>query len=618
MTKLTYYTIPLHITFKAPLMVQGAGALSLGLDCAIQRHLDNNNPVIPGSLIRGNLRHAWKAFSKINESEFSKQNIDAFLGNDDAKGKDGYQRDGNAARLNFDYWWTTKCEETPSAMRYRVEIDTTTGASKRGSLQVVENPWPIGTLVTFSGKICAWLSSEEKEQLLTWLPKGITWAHQMGAFKGVGFGEIASVALGTVEDNKATPLTCPADDPDRFGVRLAFDRPICIARPNVGDNNHFSSNHIVPGAAIIATIISQAKALGYDVTQDLCGINELVVSHAHPIDKGEDTQLPLATPLSLAEVDPLTEKKGENKEQIILDMACNPWDPTSQSLNFSSDWKPNTANKVSNLLGQCYPHKRLEVRTRIDAETLAAEEGKLFSMETCATHQHEWVAKIDLGRVANDKKQALKEKLLEILSWGLHPIGKTKAHATVKIVPYPTYIAHQDFPPEALSVSPTKTHQIYIYLQTDARLLLNSFVQGQQTQAADLRNAYDTVWKGWSNNMLTLNDFFAQQKLAGGDFLWHRFGNNPRENYYPELLTTAGSVFVLNYAENDTDEVHLLLQQWQRFGLPQPEQSLLDSQDHKITHWQNNPWLATNGFGAIAINIQFPNGQTKQAKGVEK
>lgn len=53
----------LTLTFTGPLISQATGTIPLGLDAAMQMH--NHHPVINGSLIRGNIRHALTEFAEL-------------------------------------------------------------------------------------------------------------------------------------------------------------------------------------------------------------------------------------------------------------------------------------------------------------------------------------------------------------------------------------------------------------------------------------------------------------------------------------------------------------------------------------------------------------------------
>jgi hypothetical protein len=72
-------------------------------------------------------------------------------------------------------------------------------------------------------------------------------------------------------------------------------------------------------------------------------------------------------------------------------------------------------------------------------------------------------------------------------------------------------------------------------------------------------------------------------------------------------MTEAGAVFLFksNLAEKSEEQVLELLKDWQRYGLPQHAGGDSDSDQgwYRSDSWQENPWINSNGFGEIAVDL---------------
>ncbi|MGH8490903.1 MAG: hypothetical protein ACREXS_19080 [Gammaproteobacteria bacterium] len=133
-------------------------------------------------------------------------------------------------------------------------------------------------------------------------------------------------------------------------------------------------------------------------------------------------------------------------------------------------------------------------------------------------------------------------------------------------------------------------------MQSAARLLPNPGNIPPTNGGDQLLKLYQAAWRELSDHTLELQRFYAQQQLAGGQYLWRRFrkGAHP---YNPELLTVPGSVFVLKLA-GDEKTAREKLQAWLDHGL-----SPLKS-DPYGEDWEQNPYIRANGYGQVAINLK--------------
>jgi len=70
------YTVTL--TFAPGLLTRQAGGIRFGLDQAMLRR--DGKPVLPGTLVKGNLRHAWESLAHNGVEEIGQDEIEALLG----------------------------------------------------------------------------------------------------------------------------------------------------------------------------------------------------------------------------------------------------------------------------------------------------------------------------------------------------------------------------------------------------------------------------------------------------------------------------------------------------------------------------------------------------------
>ena len=187
MSTLQRYTFTVRIRFAAPVVSQSAGAIGHGIDTAPLRSRDDI-PVLPGTLLVGNIREIWEYFVAETKGNVIQQGlIEDWLGQ---AATDSTPRRG---RLIFDEFWCAE-EKGSDVLHHRIAIEQETGKVKEGALQVIASPFAAGKQVAFSGGITAWLhGKDEAEQLKKWLTKGLHSISAMGALKSAGFGRIIGV-----------------------------------------------------------------------------------------------------------------------------------------------------------------------------------------------------------------------------------------------------------------------------------------------------------------------------------------------------------------------------------------------------------------------------------------
>ena len=594
------------LTLQAPILTHTSGSIGFGLDAAMQRD-QQGRPIFAGSLIRGNLRHAWQDLNDITNQP-SQQDIEQWLG----KAADSEQQLPHRASLSFSEYWTdekwteTKTEtnkkDKQTSKRYRIAIDETTGAVKTGALQVIESPYAVNETAEFTGTIDAKISTEDKtdeaiyeetNKLQKALEQAFTLIPAIGALKTNGFGKLlkTNITSKEIKSTRDNPLKEALLTTTQLGLRITPQAPFCFAKPAIGENNHFESEEHIPAAAIVAAIANSINEQQKDYPELNEYLSQLHFTHARAVPTSQNNR-PLAIPLTLV-----------NCNDQFYDIAhCTEPETFSENVPlFLIDWKTEQFNKAEQLLNppsktaiKSTPDIQLKIRTAIEQSTGTAKDNQLFSMETVSPEGFNWLSNISLINIPEAQRATIIQQLHKLLQQPLMQLGKTKASADVQLEKAYSYATKE----QPLNSS---DKQVIIYLQSAARLLPTGYHTAGTNQGEKLQTAYQQAWQELSQESLKLSHFFAQQKLEGGEHWWKRFRQSqPTKSttpYHPEIFTQQGSVFVLDIIN---PEIALpLLAQWQQQGLPQ----LADAPGGE--DWQNNPWIAANGYGEIAINLDI-------------
>jgi hypothetical protein len=605
MSATEYRQFTLSLTVKAPFLSHKAGAQQFGFDMSMFKD-DTGTPAFLGSLIRGNIRHTLEHFKtalgkqKDQKSAAAIREITAVL---ELFGQKSYKENDSPERadLTFDYYW--KLDEDglvpEDQPRYRIGINKSSGTVDSGNLQVIEACYKQGGNAKFTGKIHGKLSREQADQCQKWLDKAAQYLAAIGALKGTGFGRLEAAAQQIKLETPKMAETIPVIQ-DRIGILIKPDRPICIAKPHIVNDNRFSSEEFIPGNVIIGTIARQ-----FPKEAEKNWFNRLRVSHALPMsekDQNEKTINPTrqaVLPLSLGCIQ---KDNKSSKETVIFDLAlCKPElnkallikiNNKLQAPSYQPDWKYSDfkqAKAACNLIDYT-PQRQLIVRTAIEIGTNHADKGKLFSLDCVMPGNTIWCADIDFSGIEDeDDRSEAKRVIANVIKAGLQGLGKTDAIAG--IAEHPSFYNEKN-------IHPIK-EQYILTLQTPARLFAapNNLSATSNEQA--LFELYDDYWKTASHQQLTLSHYFAQQTKMGGEFYRKYYqpkDKSKRESYQPQWMTNPGSVFVLKATkEANIEIVHGLLAEWQKLGLPQ-------AQDKIASDWQNNPYIRQNGFGEIRVN----------------
>ena len=591
---MTPYRLEIKLTLVGPILTKATVASDRGVDAHSARDASSEMYIIPGTLLEGNLSEAWQEIEQLQEAGGILAGIRSLLLGEESK-KGGYEP--RRGRLTVgDLRLDAAAHPVPN-VRNRIRIDQERGAAVRGALQAMECPFEVGQEYVFVGFATLLVDNEAKaSEVAEWVDRGLRWVTHLGSCKSIGFGRIRSVVV-SLQERKSPRAEMVSDsnfDGDRFGIALEPTSPFCFAGKRTTDNL-FESEEYIPGGAIkgaLATMIEVDN--GGDERLLMDNLDKIRFTHAFPSPvseaSGNSSKRPVHPPLSLV-------KFGCELRDIAL---CeHPVLVNGQAPSFSVDWK--SGDDVLSAFGWPNLKKDMRVRTAICFETRRAKEEQLFAYETIVPDGCQWLGTVDLSHVPASDRKNVSRCLQTHLAGGLAFLGKTKAEAEVTVgtdygsaIPSDMNCLRQDGRPFWA-----------ITLQTSA-LLCNPQWESDldPVDPGWLLSAYGDSFADLSSKKLKLIRLFAEQELAGG-YLRQRF-QKPESEYYPYLLTKAGSVFVFTCSDGVTEEAAMeIVAGWIRNGLKLPTwaESMYGSS------WKECPFLPENGFGEVAVNLSWSHKQ---------
>lgn len=589
------FTVTLHI--QGPVISRAVEAGRAGLDAVALRDRDGLE-ALPGSLIRGLLRESWQTFGWSDR-------ITHWLGADPvaarAPDKSPSEYNLKRSRLRFDDHWTVETPGQRHQFRHRIRIEPDTGAVSGGGLMIIETPFAPGATVRFTSHITAEAEDQPTaEALRGWLEKGFRYLPAVGGLKGVGFGRLldAKVSQPALIESKRTlraPAAARSADTSpstlALGLRIVPLDELCFPRPGPKGTlgNRYVTDDIIPGAALKAVL---ARLWSSEDPLRTRYFDTLRITHALPVRRGRDRR-PLAIPYSLAF------REGDTPSHLDLRDFARTSAPAlidGKAPSFQPDWKEKRRTIARTYCGWDQPpSRRLRVRNAIDADTgtvrydSVTASGYLFAMETVVPDAHWWLANLQVPDVAPAQRGALVAKLEALLAQDLEPLGKTKAVARIEALDAPWAFNGCCDP----LIGDGQT--VVIALQSAALLLPWQLACAPTNDGQTLLEAYRTSWSELSHQSLALRHFFARQALGGGVYWWNHFRHKERP-YRPVVLTQPGSVFVLDIVDGRRDDAERTLAGWRDHGLAPIAGTPGGGR------WQDNPWIAENGYGEVAIN----------------
>lgn len=639
------HQLSITLCLQAPVLTQSAGARSQGLDSAMWCY--KGQPALPGSLVKGNIRHALVRINALSGNAIA-GDIAKWFGmpsggastskqaNDDTK--DFAPNVGSAI---FDYAWMYQTKKDNKGegdslnaqqkntkikfiekqdVRTRITINANTGAVEHGHIQTIESPFAVGEYVTFTGKVFIRCNADELVRLQRYLEMALYYIPAIGALKGAGFGRVCAkdCRVNNESGDSSTHVSLskpslPFDATKRYQLQLRLDRPFCISARPLAETNRFESldyipGHVLKGAMAAAFIHRHNAHVGFDL---------LHVSHAFATQTANNAVYPVAAgiiPKSIVIADnqvfDLALLSAGAPRACFLIRECAP--------KFETDWKAEERNTVKEKLSLTVPEldKALSLHTRITPDKNYAEKNGLFSQEEVLPFNDKddltWCATLHIPAESHEK---LNEKTLGELTElyryleteGILNIGRTHAKAQVAI----TQLENDSTAPTAKGSQECALHTAYsgaddtflyvLTLQSDA-LLLPQFLSHEKTLIqstngdASLHQLYEDYWQAQSQN-LQLVSYFATQRQMGGRYYhaYYRRRSNSVDAYQTDWLTEAGSVFVFTVNTSDREHVETMMKAWLDGGLPLHP-------DYGDCTWKDIPYIPQNGYGAVLIN----------------
>jgi CRISPR/Cas system CSM-associated protein Csm3 (group 7 of RAMP superfamily) len=576
------WEIGVEIELLGPILTRSTTGGDHGIDSVFFRD-SQCRLAIPGTLVKGKIREAWDGLRGWNLAGIpDSQTLVKWFGEEAADA----QKEGET-RSNYDP--QRGCVKFPEAfvfedekhakLNIRIAIDDERGAADDGLLLVEERPFAPGEKAKFKGKLLFSGDNTEAESFRLAVKLGLNSLLGLGGNQGVGYGRLlsAEVKEPAAVSGSATAAQ-PAVDTPSWSLILRTEEPLCITEHRPAGNLFQSLEHI-PGGVIKGALATQMHALRdndkYSKLQE--NLDKIRIRHAFARPVGGPS--PLARPLSLVAT-------SKNMHDAVFCAQAQLVD--GEEPRFCVNWKDADWRRLPDNVKRVELLRQTTVRTRIDREKRRAKDEALFAYEsvlpfffdeqTKENKPVEWATTIDFGQVPKEDRNAVQEQLAQLLKFGLYPVGKTEASFTVQIGGA-----------DAEAWDKQMEKMVAVTLVTPALIGDPAELTGKHS-AAELHEYYRKAWESLLPG-LKLSHYFAQQKLAGGVYLWNRF-QKKQQPYQPWLLTTEGSVFV--FEVTDPTAAARALETALTEGLkPYP----------KHTNWQNCPYVAENGYGEISIDV---------------
>lgn len=618
MSEMKSATVTFHVTSP---FITGNGDAPFGmLDATLPRD-DDDRIFFNKSLVRGVFKDALLSMSARAENglcgfgkEKTKHLLKTLFGTSSADADEMQTNDKTdlscdaykPARRNVEFGRLVSAEvfvepkqRNQELVYTRTERDDVLGSVVQGSLQEIELVARVGQAVEFQSRIL-FNQGVDAEACLKLLKLAARAICSIGGNKSAGFGRVASVPefseLEHFAANSGLGSSVQVSQNMISGiVLLKLSEPFLVSAERVGING-FVGSDVIPGGAIKAALADMLGSLNEEESKAL---SETIIDHAFPVYSGQNqAKVQTVLPKSIASLEggKTVINLGQHSGAFVL---MSDEKPVPQAMKLSADWKPSEEQNI--LRGQykilsgdyelpLTPNRSLMVRTAIDGDTSAAKtedgSGQLFSYEMVNPK----------GRDVSDEETSLLwqfniqtkssnffEKLIDILKSGVF-IGKTQAPAhAVKLEEK-----------KSVLIAPLATSAENLIYQV---VLVSDCVMFEALEMENkpgiLRKLYTAYFKHVFGNGVTLRDFHAEQKLAGGYVALRYRGG--RENYMPWCLTSQGSSFTLQIASTEKDSFESKLQEVFANNLP------LSNSVKKRT-WEDCPFVPENGYGSIVIN----------------
>ncbi|MDR7127521.1 RAMP superfamily CRISPR-associated protein [Pseudotabrizicola sp. 4114] len=531
------------LSLKAPFLFPGQDAGRFGYDRVALRDLEGR-AIIPQDQIKGLIRHGLTTMGRADlVAELMGK------GSADARKDSGGAFEPDKGRMFFTDLHCTSEADTRSIDYHRVKIDDESGAAEQGHLMRLEQVFAPESGVTFLGQITLFptTATPNEKTLGHILEAALQCKRHIGAMASIGFGEVTGCTLTPVGETE-TGCKLPAKPHERFLWRFRLDRPYLVDA--IRTDNGYIGQLTIPGGALKGLLARCAALRG--VSLDAKDLANTVFGHASQYTAK-------ALPLSVACV-------REKDIETCHDLAGVAVFPDGVTLQI--DWKTSHEDACAKAFeGSLAPQSRYteRVHTQIDATTGAAKDENLFSTTAIVPEDADFTAIIDTSALSPEGARAI----LGALCTPMLGLGRTDARVLSR------------------ALVPTKppvpaTGKVALVLQTKAWIEVDSLMLRH-----DPLSAYTPAFKAFLSNS-TLCEVHAAQELVG-DYIARQFTAGSR--YMPWLVTSSGSVFVLDVNETDQQRLQKLLGK----GL------CSERRGHTALDWQTCPFVAENGYGAFIV-----------------
>lgn len=632
--------IELTLTVNGPFLSRSSNVGGYGVDVVALRDRDGF-PLLPGSQVRGRIRESLL--------ELYPQVAEAFVGSrlgpvvdrggigEDVDSANGDLATPHGLRTHpwfFGDFHTRQFQQVSpyDGLLTRIAINEETGTAQEGALLVVECAVPQGETADFDGLVTITAGTQsEAEDVARKLIKAACWVPSFGSFRSVGFGRVAKVAAkikeirdwdGTCELSGLTSNLAEfvdgncvkrvrkisTDSVKQSRTRhltVEIEEPFCLGGARRDRNIYRSLKHI-PGSVLKGAISHQLQRI-------------LGLRHREPLDEVKSAGCwqavrehfdklrflaAFAAPETFTDrpvVDPLSLFKGDTEQvhdacrlsgPFLIGKETKPGEFVAPA--FCVDWKKSQTDGW--ISGRLDPAVELRLHTAIESSTRRAKDQHLFGMELVHSVSVDGAAKLNFrGQVSLDpslsdtQQSEIWAELESLMELAAFRIGKTKARARFRLVDC------QATPKLASSCEPVNGQWVMV-LQSAALILDSRAIHDLWVQGVDgSQQLYSDFIHEVSGGALKLMNHFSREALHGG-FLAYR--SNTKE-YQPFLVTEPSTVLVVEAVPKRDTDARKCVGEWFDQGLPLPAWAKARHGESYLT----NPFLRSDGFGEIAVNI---------------
>lgn len=580
------------ITIAGPFITTGVVAAAHGIDAPFLRD-HNRDVIIPGTQIRGILRHVLTAMAEAAPSHLTPTEVSEWFGSASGDAETGFGTGAHGwapvkGRVRFSDLVASDRRGRIDTMT-RIAVDDWTGSVLPGALQVLEQPIKRGETAVFSGTIAVDLEPAAAARFEEWAVKALKLVPAIGAHKSSGFGRLIGAPLIALSKSQdiAGRAAAPSDHAAIVAagaarVTLRFDGPFLVSAGR-WTGNDYSGSEVVPGAVVKAVV---ARAIGADQAGHALHstLAKAVFRELRPVGAGG--KRPVAVPLSLYWWE--DETGGETYD--ALDDGCSALEMGAFGhVTFRPDVKPgsNFQKELDRRSSWTFEGARhVRTRTKVDSRGLA-DTGKLFTYSAVEPGDHLWIGTIARGDLDDDAFASL----IAALPDRLDGIGKTRVSARLELGAETEPVWR-----------PAASGRVRLLLETDACLHTpedwlsrDNLADAGERLRLQYQDYFGAALAARAPAAVPVDAaaldlrFFAQQRRAGG-YIAARYPP-AAHGYRPWVLTTAGSVFDFVVPPSHSGAITSFL----RRGLPVPA-----GFDALRRSWQGNPFVPENGFGEVA------------------